>query len=83
MELRKGMYGLLQAGILANKLLTTLLATKGYKPCCHTPEEEHAHHLLQTLRHWYEVAEDWLGERYCNITIEWDYEKGRVDLSIQ
>eukprot|EP00957_Ditylum_brightwellii_P171942 13090733-Ditylum_brightwellii.AAC.1 len=82
MELCKDMYGLSQAGILANKLLTERLATKGYKPCHHTPGlwkhdwrpvwfslavddfgikyvgEEHAQHLLQTLRHWYEVMED-------------------------
>eukprot|EP00957_Ditylum_brightwellii_P148980 11342962-Ditylum_brightwellii.AAC.1 len=37
MELRKGMYGLPQVGILANKLLTDRLATKGYRPCRHTP----------------------------------------------
>eukprot|EP00957_Ditylum_brightwellii_P032012 2427062-Ditylum_brightwellii.AAC.1 len=37
MELRKGMYGLPQAGILANDLLTKRLATKRYRPCRHTP----------------------------------------------
>ena len=37
MEIRKGMYGLPQAGILANKLLTTRLATHGYHPCPITP----------------------------------------------
>eukprot|EP00957_Ditylum_brightwellii_P072361 5499518-Ditylum_brightwellii.AAC.1 len=100
------MYGLPQAGILANKLLTDRFTTKGYRPCRHTPGlwkhdcrpisfslvvddfgkkyvgEEHAHHLLQTLRHWYELAEDWLGGRYCGITIKWDYENGHVDLSM-
>jgi hypothetical protein len=33
----KGMYGLLQAGILANKLLTKRLTLKGYHPCPNTP----------------------------------------------
>ena len=37
LEVQKGMYGLPQAGILANKLLTKGLATKGYRPCRHTP----------------------------------------------
>ena len=37
LEVQKSMYGLLQAGILVNKLLTEHLATKGYKPCRHTP----------------------------------------------
>eukprot|EP00957_Ditylum_brightwellii_P182534 13904806-Ditylum_brightwellii.AAC.1 len=37
MEIRKGMYGLSQAGILANKLLTEQLAEHGYYPIQHTP----------------------------------------------
>jgi hypothetical protein len=36
-EIRKGMYGLPQAGILANKLLTKRLARHGYAPTVHTP----------------------------------------------
>ncbi len=36
-EIRKGMYGLPQAGILANKLLRQCLATKGYYHCQHMP----------------------------------------------
>jgi hypothetical protein len=36
-EIRKGMYGLPQAGILANKLLTKRLAEHHYYPCQHTP----------------------------------------------
>ena len=37
MEIRKGMYGLLQAGILANKLLKEQLAHHGYFEQPHTP----------------------------------------------
>jgi len=37
MEIRKGMYGLLQAGILANKLLKECLARHGYFEQPHTP----------------------------------------------
>jgi hypothetical protein len=36
-EIRKGMYGLPQAGKLANQQLTTHLAKYGYKPTEHTP----------------------------------------------
>jgi hypothetical protein len=36
-EIRKGMYGLPQAGILANHLLRDRLAVYGYYPCQHTP----------------------------------------------
>jgi hypothetical protein len=36
-EIRKGMYGLKQAGLLSNQLLQTRLAPLGYYPACHTP----------------------------------------------
>jgi hypothetical protein len=36
-EIRKGMYGLKQSGLLANQLLQTLLAPFGYYPARHTP----------------------------------------------
>jgi hypothetical protein len=36
-EIRKGMYGLRQAGLLANQLLQTRLAPFGYYPARHTP----------------------------------------------
>jgi hypothetical protein len=37
LEIRRGMYGLPQAGILANKLLTTRLEPQGNYQCRHTP----------------------------------------------
>jgi hypothetical protein len=36
-EIRKGMYGLKQAGLLANQLLQTRLSPFGYHPARHTP----------------------------------------------
>jgi hypothetical protein len=36
-EIRRGMYGLPQAGRLANDQLVTFLAPHGYKPCATTP----------------------------------------------
>ena len=37
MEIRRGMYGLPQAGILAEKQLIRFLGSYGYVPVCHTP----------------------------------------------
>eukprot|EP00957_Ditylum_brightwellii_P056465 4280288-Ditylum_brightwellii.AAC.2 len=45
-------------------------------------DKEHVHYLLPMLHHWYEVAEDWSGERCCVLTIEQNYEKGHVDFSM-
>ena len=36
-EIQKGMYGLPQAGMLANKLLKSRLKRHGYYECRHTP----------------------------------------------
>ena len=106
-EIRKGMYGLPQAGMLANKLLKRRLAKHGYYEVRHTPGywrhvwrpidftlvvddfgvgydgNEHALHLLQTLRLYYEaVSVDWTGKLYCGITLKWDYLKRTCELSI-
>jgi hypothetical protein len=37
LEIQRGMYGLPQAGILANQLLTKWLEPQGYYQCQHTP----------------------------------------------
>ena len=41
-----------------------------------------AYHLIVPLKQQYEVAEDWSGARFCGITLEWDYRKRTVDLSM-
>ena len=41
MEIRKGMYGLPQAGTIANKQLQEHLAKYGYYPVTHTPDLWH------------------------------------------
>ena len=106
-EIQKGMYGLLQAGMLANKLLKCHLAKHGYYEVRHTPGywrhvwrpidftlvvddfgvgydgNEHALHLLQTLRLYYEaVSVDWTGMLYCGITLKWDYLNRTCELSM-
>jgi hypothetical protein len=54
MEIRKGMYGLPQAGILANKLLKKRLATHGYFKQPHTPGLfSHKSHPI-----WFNLAVD-------------------------
>ena len=83
-EIRKGMYGLPQAGKLANDLLRERLAKHGYFPSKQTPglwhhkhrptkftlivddfgakvEGNHAQHLIETLRKYYEVSVDETG----------------------
>jgi hypothetical protein len=60
MEIRKGMYGLLQAGILANKLLKEQLACHGYFEQLHTPGLwKHA-----TCPVWFHLCVNNLGVKY-------------------
>ena len=107
MEIRRGMYGLPQAGILANKLLRKRLGRHGYFEVQHTPGlwkhvskpvwfnlcvddfgvkyigEENLKHLFQALRtETYEIVEDWAGDLYCGINLEWNYDKRWVDIAM-
>ena len=107
LEIRKGMYGLPQAGILANEQLQRNLKPHGYYPCRYTPglwrhktraitfslvvddfgikyiHKEDVQHLYNTLHTYYpKLSIDWSGTLYCGITLEWDYKKRTVDLSM-
>jgi hypothetical protein len=44
--------------------------------------KEHIHHLTQTLKLHYEIEEDWEGTCYLGITLDWDYKKYKVHLSM-
>ncbi len=44
--------------------------------------EEHAEHLLKTVQKYYKCLFDVEGERYCELTIKWDYEGKKVHLSM-
>jgi hypothetical protein len=44
--------------------------------------EENAKHLLDTVREYYKCSCDWEGERYCGLTIKWDYAGQKVHLSM-
>ena len=44
--------------------------------------KEHVMHLIKSLKEHYEVEEDWEGHRYLGITLDWDYKKREVHLSM-
>jgi hypothetical protein len=39
-------------------------------------------HLIEILKEHYEVKEDWDGRCYVRITMDWDYKKSEVHLSM-
>ena len=41
-----------------------------------------ANHLITALQHSYDITTDWEGKHYCGLALEWDYEKGHVDISM-
>ena len=45
-------------------------------------KEEHAIHLLNSLKENYTVTEDWEGKLYCGITLKWNYDERTVELSM-
>ena len=44
--------------------------------------KEHADHLISVLRGHYTDDTDWDGKKYCGITLDSDYVKGEVHLSM-
>ncbi len=44
--------------------------------------EEHARHLKKVLKTHYKLTCDWTGMRYIGITLDWDYKKRQVHLSM-
>jgi hypothetical protein len=100
------MYGLPQAGIIAQELLEERLLKAGYRQSKITPGywkhdwrptsftlvvddfgvkyigKEHVHHLTQTLKQHSEIEEDWEGTHYLGITLDWEYKKCKVHLSM-
>ncbi len=95
-EMRRAMWGLPQAGILANKCLRQKLAPFGYSECANTPglwkhdkrpisftlvvddfgvkyvNQDDVKHLIDSIKKTYTLTEDWTGNLYCGITLEWD-----------
>ena len=105
-EASRGMYGLPQAGLLANELLEKRLNKHGYRQSKLVPGlwkhdwrpvqftlvvddfgfkyvgTEHALHLQRAIQEDYEVKTEWDGKRYIGITLDWDYKRRQVHLSM-
>jgi len=103
-KIRQGVYGLLQAGIIAQELLAKRLKEHGYTQSKTTPGlwthewrpitcslvvdnfgvkyigDKHAQHLLQVVQKYYTCLFKKEGERYCGLTLKWDYVSKTVHL---
>jgi hypothetical protein len=44
--------------------------------------KEHAQHLKNALKEHYKLTCDWLGKQYIGITLDWDYNKHHIHLSM-
>ena len=44
--------------------------------------KEHAEHLVNVLKEHYKVSEDWKGEKFSGIAMDWDYIARKVHLSM-
>jgi hypothetical protein len=106
LEMRRAVWGLPQAGILANKRLRRKLAPFGYFKHRSTPglwthvscaisftlvvdnfgvkyiNKEDADHLVASIKSTYTLSEDWTGNLYCGIALDWDYVNWTVDISM-
>ncbi len=105
-EICQGMYGLPQAGIIAQKLLAKRLKEHGYSQSKTTPGlwkhvwrpvwfsfvvdnfgvkyigKEQVQHLLQMVQKYYKCLFEPEGERYCKLTIKWDYLGKKVHIAM-
>jgi hypothetical protein len=103
---KRSMYGLPQAGLLANKLLEKRLNKHRYRQRKVVPGlwkhntrpiqftlvvndfgvkyvgKEHAQHLKNALEEHYKLMCDQTGKQYIGITLDWDYNKRQVYLSM-
>ena len=106
MKIQRRMYGLPQAGKIANKMLKDHLAKYGYYEVPHTPglfkhfcrpiqftlivddfgikytRREDIDHLITSLQNHYDIDIDWEGKYYAGVYLDWNYEKGYVDVTI-
>ena len=106
LEMRRAVWGLPQAGILANKRLRRKLAPFGYFEHAKTPglwyhvtrpisftlvvddfgvkyvSKDDVDHLVTSIKSTYMLTEDWSGNLYCGIHLDWDYIGRTVDISM-
>ncbi len=45
--------------------------------------KENAQHLLKVFKEFYKVKEDWKGESYFRIVLNWNYKEGYVDIAME
>ena len=105
-KIKKGMYGLKQASVLAYQNLTKLLTDGGYQHivgslgmwkhktrktlfCLCVDDfgvkyysKEDVQHLHDTIAKEYTCKIDWTGKNFLGYTLNWNYDKGYVDISI-
>jgi hypothetical protein len=103
-ENTKGMYGLPQAGIIAQDLLAERLAKHGYHQSKIVPglwthvtrsttftlvvddfaikvlSEDDENHIINALKQDYIITVDRDATKYIGLTIEWDYQNGKVHI---
>jgi hypothetical protein len=106
LKMRCAVWGLPQAGILANKLLQKHLLPHGYFKCPNTPSlwkhymcpilfrlvvdnfkvkyvgKKNVDHLIKCIKMKNELSEDWAGDLYCRIKLNWDYTACTLDISM-
>ena len=39
-------------------------------------------HLMATLKIYYKILTDWEGKNYCRLTLNWNYDKSYVNISM-
>ena len=44
--------------------------------------EDNTNHLIQVLEEHYNISKDWKGTKYCGLSLDWDYKKREVHLSM-
>jgi hypothetical protein len=83
------MYGLKQAGLLANQLGIWLHKARQIAFTLVVDDfavkfvgKDNAHHLRDYLLHHYEITTDWGGTVKSGMTLKWDYQKRTCDISI-
>ncbi len=102
--INKGMYGLPQAGVIAQELLVERLSKHGYHQIKIIPglwthktrpttfslivdnfainivSDNNAYHIINALKKYFTIAVDKDSPKYIGLTIEWDYENGKVHM---
>ena len=45
-------------------------------------DKQHSNHLIKVLKEDHTSSHDWAGKQYIGLTIDWDYEKQEVHISM-